>query len=630
MVEIKYNDTFITLCENDNLNVKEICKQIKEASVYKAFIGNVFDINLHETSVSCNATAELKTVCRENNTVNCCRPVAVCCVDGTSGEVCSANWSEIHNKTCHHSTRGKHLDYIRSRLLDVSKNFSTQKAWTKSALRIKRYNCSKTDMPETDILKGCANKCLNKRNWTRITISSNGNCSCLGTQEIGPQCTTVELTVLNTIPVQTSKLELCIAGTVESGTLTFTAEDCSLFLQPLCLINEKSQDNNWPDRNERQDDYQAQSSIYMPIITACVVVFAIIITVVLICKFRKCGSNGDSFRSNSIYNRTYGRQLNRQQSINAEEYAIISEIELDSGTSFYKPSLPERGNNTITDNKIDAKDISRTTIIALDEYSTPSDMIKNKLDTFDPESEYTTTYDDPIRHNLQNAAECKRKSEMNDKIGNQALETNENVNTDSIQSHSDDKNELSDSYESIAGTYKDTDKDGKIMVDLNETVKKSEESLIELKEEELLEGGCNSLPIKNIVKEEHTLGGTGNYEDTNIIDGHFPDKPKDIFDEHVCLNCLKPEHLERLGIKIITDDNALGAIENDNVLDEPEDDRTQNRTKVSDSDVSGETGRECVVCKNVYDCLGNIKKKVVTKSEGNVYDHLRNIKESAL
>ena len=53
----------------------------------------------------------------------------------------------------------------------------------------------------------------------------------------------LELKVVSTKPSGTTQLELCIAGTVRNGSVTFTAEDCNLFLQPLCLLN-KSKDNN--------------------------------------------------------------------------------------------------------------------------------------------------------------------------------------------------------------------------------------------------------------------------------------------------------------------------------------------------------------------------------------------------
>ena len=344
---------------------------------------------------------------------------------------------------------------------------------------------------------------------------------------------------------------------------------------------------------------------------------------VIILYFRTLGRKRETFRSSSMFNKTYGRQLQRQQSINDEEYAIISEIELDSGTSCYKPRLPDRSNSDPTYNKVGHdENIPRADIITLDEYSSPSDVIKDKDVKYDPASEYTTTYDDPVRHNEENIVECKRKSEVKDALEKQELETDKT----SPESQDDDA-KVSESYESIAGA---TNSDGKVIADLGKPEIKTHISLLKSTEGEVEE--CDSAQSRNNCEEDVSVGDSPGYEDTNIIDGNFPAKPKHIFEEHVCLNCLKPEHLERLGIRIITEDKALEDIENESFLDESGDDKSLDNSVDSDGNINSENERECAICKNVYDCLGNVKKQKVTKSSGNVheYDQLRNYKESVL
>ncbi|XP_053408659.1 uncharacterized protein LOC128559867 [Mercenaria mercenaria] len=400
------------------------------------------------------------------------------------------------------------------------------------------------------------------------------------------------------------------------------------------------------------------SHILTPTFAVFGTVLGFVVLAVCVCKCSKKSNKRDPFHNSSMCNRTYDRQMPKHD----EEYAIISEIELDSGTTFYKPSLPERGNDSSgnTYHTIEhGRDVSNTAVITLDEYSTPSDMITDKCKA-DPADEYKTTYDDPIRHNLQNTAECKRKSETKDANGNLAQES-DNIRDKSFRDSRDGENEISESYEYIIDTKKETSVNEESLNTVKEQGKEAEnDKFFESEESHAVE--CNfSTPARSVigatggnfecfiptVLEGHSSSAEDkDYEDTNIIDGNFPSRPKDIFEEHVCLHCLKPEHLKRLGIKIIPDkpledvERRLSEPQRKTNYSATETDRTLRRclTDVSRKDRQNdlidfventdqdENFRECIVCNNVYDRMGRIREKLDTKNDVNEYDHLSNWK----
>lgn len=318
---------------------------------------------------------------------------------------------------------------------------------------------------------------------------------------------------------------------------------------------------------------------------------------------------------NVMYNRTYDRQMRKSD----EEYAIISEIELDSGVSVYKPPLPERSTSSPDGNTYSIinykQNIETNAVITLDDYSTPSDVIKDTTD-FDLAAEYSTTYDDPIRHNAdneENAADDKQLSETNhDKRSSQ-------------YSTFQQKNASSKSYECLTGANHSQHSTSALT---QRSMKKTDDNFETF--------------TPSTISETKTAEQSNDYEDTNVIDGNFPTKPtKGITEEHICLHCLKPEHLKKLGIKLIPDKNLDDSEKRlsepfrkvDADVTEPNRKLRRCKTDVTETDAQFNlitlkgTFRQCVECHNVYDHLGNFKETDDVNSKRNEYHHIGTVKK---
>lgn len=338
---------------------------------------------------------------------------------------------------------------------------------------------------------------------------------------------------------------------------------------------------------------------------------------------------------------------------NDEEYAIISEIELDSGVSVYKPPLPERSTSSPDGNIYnminDRKDKQAAAIVTLDDYSTPSDVIKDTTD-FDLAAEYSTTYDDPIRHNAEMSEETKYKWD-NDK---QVSGTNHderchqcstlrqgNINSNSYECLTGTEVETGSSKNSTeSGEINDGDKLGSNRISDTSNSKRSTSALIQRSMTKTGDNFESFTPSSVSVTRIPEL--PSDYEDTNVIDGNFPTKStKGIREEHICLHCLKPEHLKKLGIKLIPDKNldysekrfseplrkVYGdVIENSRKLRRCKTDVTETDAQYNLITLKGTVGK-CVECQNVYDHLGNFIETDNVNSKRDEYHHIGTVKK---
>lgn len=347
--------------------------------------------------------------------------------------------------------------------------------------------------------------------------------------------------------------------------------------------------------------------------------------------------------------------------------------------SSYRPPVPERGRSIscygLTHGGKYADDVE---ILTLDEYSKPSDSIP---DTYRSSltAEYTTTYDDPIRHTVNNEIGDNGR---NDNEGNITRETQSNNRDSKTTSKVLERNSRNSQNSALCrnSSVSDTKTDIIINDKASDKHKTDEDEALDLeldKEREIWDG-CNTrvlektdyeqtvsnfeifkAPDSNISKE--TIDDS-DYEDTDIIDGTYQTKcsSKQIFEEHVCLDCLKPEHLMKLGIKIIQDDNVYEShiplqqrlsepvsqtYGLDNITFDPRRDNTdvklgdvqcESTSARTNSDAEATSARQilndkcvrrCSVCNTVYDKLGNVEPNIWSKCTDNVYDKFGNFEQ---
>lgn len=399
---------------------------------------------------------------------------------------------------------------------------------------------------------------------------------------------------------------------------------------------------------------------------------------------RKNRRKGETQRPNSIANETYtpgGFQQLREN--DDEEYALITETDCDCITmSSYRPPVPERGTiaplHGLTHGRKYGDDVD---ILTLDEYSKPSDSIP---DTYMSSltAEYTTTYDDPIRHTVNNVIGDNRRNDSEGTIMCETCVPQANNRDSKTKSKVLERNSRNSQNSALCrhSSVSDTKTDIIINDNISDKHKTDDDKAVDLElDEEVLEQkdykqtDSNFVSFKpsdsNISKEALD---DSDYEDTDITDGSYPTKctSKRIFEEHVCLDCLKPEHLTKLGIKIIEDDNVYEthtplqqrlsepvahAYDIDNIRFHPRQantdvsfDDTQcagtsartNSDATSDAEdaedaeetmtremLNDKCVRRCSICNTVYDRLGNVQPNIWQKCTDNVYDQFGNFEQ---
>lgn len=285
---------------------------------------------------------------------------------------------------------------------------------------------------------------------------------------------------------------------------------------------------------------------------------------------------------NSFSNRTYSRSP-RAEEDNTSEYAMIMDTDCpdsctpDNGClDSYKPELPAREPNKVT---------------ASDVYSEPTDSLVRPPPTA---ADYLVTYDDPIRdivkkYNMTRAQKAYDIKDLNEKRvesfkrkqfknvypnishqGDELVKRNtadgsdntsnsrsrENPDSETIQRHlqQDDASEDVSGCKDLINNYSEDDG--------------TQNTDAENEDRDCSAGYFDCISAKRPAadrasRDEQCLSASDNsdYEDTSVCNSATQfhtiraSSSCDLFKEHVCLHCLTPDHLKKLGIRIVSEDN---------------------------------------------------------------------------
>lgn len=723
LVAVSYKNLTVNICKGFSTNALDLCKYLNYSSTKT--IGILLDTNAFETSLSnnsinvtsCNGfvTLPFYETCRKGNeSAECCSAVSLCCADKSDyrGQ-CSTNWTEavtnskpgdlvqVTAKTVHKIEYSKHDEY-----------WNVSLSWTASALKDMssggNTHSSDTDLRNCQLDSGCLD-------LTDLHISlKNETCKCLeGNSNVA---TTYYRVVDNYI----ANVTLCIAARVEEGRPVLFVEDCGTLLPwfvvkrymmptttsvpkpvptpvpttPRGKEESRSADSSYNSSTSSDGSTSMIFSLSLTLgVLGCLV--CIIPFVVWMCKKRR-KSKPERQRPNSLANRTYGHEILRQT--DDEEYTVIIDISDGRDTVTYKPPLPGRSRSQ-------DQDTQDTNIITLDDYSSPSDMMTEDFQGHDAD-DYSTTYDDPIRHHSlktdikETGVNVKGKhidieTELRDKesylekendsaiskvsdIGSEAVwqknvENSEEVNDFEIEKDKRNKDQIdcSSSSNNLCNISSDCNIRQSIVVQdkITEASIKLNADIDSLKTSVNFDESSSGKPASasekvsgeadsdyedtDIIdgifpnKSKSRNSDSSDYEDTDLIDGKHPAKPELIFPTHVCLDCLAPEHLKKLGISIISDDNYCGSHGNlKSTLSEPkrhsycnteylnvnldEEDATVTVERCDESGMNikptrfHHTDRKCSVCHTIYDTLGKVKRKQWKGVPDNEYDKICN------
>ncbi|XP_053408657.1 uncharacterized protein LOC128559866 [Mercenaria mercenaria] len=447
------------------------------------------------------------------------------------------------------------------------------------------------------------------------------------------------------------------------------------------------------DQKPTQPDLPVVKMVLIAVIVfVSLMVIACVVFATVVCrKLKHSGQTKEQQRPNSVANRVYATEGFHNMQIDDEEYTLISDMEIEHQSSEpYKPPVPDRGSNTSKD-----KDTKEIEIVTLAEYSLPSDNVRVGCKISQISDYCMTTYDDPIRLKLKE--EHKKKGDSvrienclpdgNDPRPNKRdRKTNsKNLDRNSWNSQVSDRNSRNSQMSSLYPNSATADigidtqstaalsevkyaKNRHETIDLENTTHTKqnedtyEDSVTKMDQKqgkEILEnlGIHETLSGENDIKENP--GDDSDYEDPNILEGNFPTKCSSPFEEHVCLHCLKPEHLTKLGIKIISDDMYekskiirrsisdpsarvyynkvdIGSGEEEEI--KLQDDQKHERDRVKNEEdtltdlnvvrrkKTTATARRCSVCHTVYDKLGDTQQNAWANCTDNVYDKFGNFK----
>lgn len=359
------------------------------------------------------------------------------------------------------------------------------------------------------------------------------------------------------------------------------------------------------------------------------------------------------------------------------------EVEHGSADS-YKPPVPARG-----DSKTGTKpEKSAQEVIILGEYCTPSDQLRVGYKISQTSDYCMKTYDDPTRHKSTTSTENYSKREG---IENCSCENKEeqlhkrNSNTDSL-GRSSRNSEIWTAANTLVTTDLNRDTNGessntdfkheKIREeagDINSTIQacqkdKSENHIVTLIKQEHTKAdghfeiftGLKSKETGTEVNTSKTDSDDSDYEDSSTLGEMFQttNSSKPVLEDHVCLDCLKPEHLTKLGIKLISEEmyekqNNLQRSRSDpppqycycntKSVDEEHGSNThktqsevQTETVPSEHDTitafkvlrnkNSSTCTRCSVCHTVYERLGIESLNAWTNCTDNVYDKFGDFK----
>ncbi|XP_060557642.1 uncharacterized protein LOC132718050 isoform X2 [Ruditapes philippinarum] len=559
----------------------------------------------------------------------------------------------------------------------------------------------------------CSNTCNVTQDLVFVLFSTNNKTCCMSTKEYEQakkdNCSVRKLTVEDGPVSKNFTLRFCLAAEVINGTLSVAIEECSRYYQSFNISVDREKKirtkSNTTERSKsittgesQQTDADAATKIepfntvfIAVIVTVSIFVGACVVFGVIVCrKFKKIEKVREKQRPNSVVNRGYAMEVfSNQPQLDDEEYTLISDMEVQNiSAEQFIPKLPDRV--VETDNRMrDKKAVKESDVITIAEYGVPSDNIRAECKISQTSNYYMTTYDDPIR--------LKRKEELdnNDKYsckddnmhsnGSEFDKRESETNVVHLKRHSFNSNVVDIHNDSAADEKRSPETRAFSLTENNVISGKldstqSVKSVRSKQDEDGYEDGfapLKQIPVTDESKndgdlepelenntskcEQNNAHDGDDYEDPGLIDGKYRSNypPSKLFEEHVCLSCLKPEHLTQLGIKIITDDMYEKSKNVQRCLSDPvprsysreididgscfsEPDRSNHpkQKDIADDEQAdtlqqlhvekrkrtGLNTRRCSVCHTIYDQLGNVKLNVWAKCTDNVYDQFGNIK----
>ncbi|KAL4228569.1 hypothetical protein ACF0H5_011619 [Mactra antiquata] len=375
------------------------------------------------------------------------------------------------------------------------------------------------------------------------------------------------------------------------------------------------------DNSNNDGNLLSTGNIIFVTVGSIVVILVVGTVCCVVYLYRKVKKGPNERTDNVVNNRTYSQRITLSRGDMDEEYAHIldSDVGISGGTSVsYRPPLPSRGEENYSGEVISHD------VITLDNYSTPLDTMKCCI-----QDEYSITYDDPIRINVTKPDHTKDEVEFRLKYKNKSepkLSEKSVVESD---------NKMNKRVDGVPG---------------DNSLETNADSVKRVSDYEI------SVVTNKVTDSTDKLSRSDNceYELTTIAKSNDSSKKTCLFNEHICLDCLTPEHLKALGVSIVPDENEYSTskdlskrfsapsrayhidtdtgpyckIQSGEILKNVND--VQKSTKASDEmkctgkleTCSAEDTNEkrCSVCHSVYDKIGKYDKKDWIKYTENVYE----------
>ncbi|XP_052803148.1 uncharacterized protein LOC128233494 isoform X2 [Mya arenaria] len=522
------------------------------------------------------------------NETDACEKFTICCqkfgetIDKQLSS-CSSNWLET--EFCYSGN----VVGIRS-FLKYLDNQNVRRAWTSSAFKDACQNNTSHSVFTTNKLNKCLRTIHENLNNTYALIEGD---NCKWTKVIICNETAQTFELLENKTVSMDGLH-CVTVDVQNGTRNFSIAHCSSYLPSVCLKVSREKDN-YTERPNRKTTTKSRNTIrnlttpswneeenvrpQYVIIASVPLTFLVVILILIACfQIRKSRKRlTERQRPNSVHNDTYNRERDAVERTE-ERYNRISDFDLTD----FKPELPVRGQTN--------------QISVLDDYSMPPDSIPQEKET----GEYFVTYDDPIRSLVkQHNEDNNHLSETRDESLERKFPDDEHACS---STHTDESCLVLNKGQVEFNRFKKAEafslnRTARLKENISDKTKEANNVKCKISEKKIVSEPCistrldnnlstdqtkisgsfNGIALQNRVSVESSNGYTDciskrpiklikqsedsdDYEDTsNVNPEQFcaGAKPKErLFVNHVCIDCLTPDHLKKLGIRIIPDKSA--------------------------------------------------------------------------
>ncbi|XP_052803127.1 uncharacterized protein LOC128233480 isoform X2 [Mya arenaria] len=615
-LQINVNNVWQNVCLNDDLHVvdirRDICHPIysntKGASIINEpllYENKPGEGNITINNLTCQATMEATDACPK---------FIICCQDEPISKQlshCSSNWLET--EYCYHGkVVGIHW------FLKYNDNQNVRRAWTSSAFKDSCKTNTSYSVTIANKLNKCLRTVHNNSDNSYALIEGDNckwtteiKCENAQTFELlqdktesmdGLHCVTVEVqngTRNISIAHCFSYLPaVCLVGKQVPGNETERpAEDKTKYL------TKNIRSLTTPSSNEKENVLS-----YLAILA--IVPFAFLVFIlVFIARYHIRKSRKrliERQRPNSVQNHTYGRGRVVEESIE-ETYNLINDFELKD----FKPELPARGQHNqilvLDDYSMPPDAIPQKT--ESDEYFVTYDDPIRSLVKQHNEADQKQRYD--INHLSETRVESFKRKFQDDKGLCSSTYTDKSslvLNEEHVEFNRIPPSETLSlnrtgrfkkfSFETKKHSYKSKETNIVNFDFLDKKIASEPSISIRSENNSVLTGACESderspeniaadqtktsgsldgIALQNRVSVESSNGYTDciskrptklikqsedsdDYEDTSNVNHEqlcADAKPKEhLFHNHVCIDCLTPDHLKKLGIRIIPDESA--------------------------------------------------------------------------